>query len=122
LNDYSLGYLFVGIFALVGLAMGLIAFFLAFALRPKRIDSDLATTSYECGIPPKTDSKIKFNIRYIVFALIFVAFDVEAVFLYPWAVKVKELGTYAIFEVTLFIAILLVGYFYAWGRGLLKWD
>jgi len=54
--------------------------------------------------------------------LIFVAFDVEAVFLYPWAVKVKELGTYAIFEVTLFIAILLVGYFYAWGRGLLKWD
>ncbi|NLI39777.1 MAG: NADH-quinone oxidoreductase subunit A [Caldisericales bacterium] len=102
--------------------MGLIAFFLAFAMRPKRIDSDLATTSYECGIAPRTDSKIRFNVRYIVFALIFVAFDVEAVFLYPWAVKVKELGTYAIVEVTLFIAILLVGYFYAWGRGLLKWD
>lgn len=115
-------YLFVGIFVLVGIGFGLFAYFLSWLLRPKRIDSPESVTSYECGIKPEGSADIKFNVRYLIFALIFVAFDVEAVFLYPWAVHAKLLGWYAVGEALLFIGILLVGYFYAWGRGLLKWD
>ncbi len=115
-------YLFVGIFVLVGIGFGLFAYFLSWLLRPKRIDSPESVTSYECGIKPEGSADIKFNVRYLIFALIFVAFDVEAVFLYPWAVQAKLLGWFAVGEALLFIGILLVGYFYAWGRGLLKWD
>jgi len=115
-------YLFVGIFVLVGIGFGLFAYFLSWLLRPKRIDSPESVTSYECGIKPEGSADIKFNVRYLIFTLIFVAFDVEAVFLYPWAVHAKLLGWYAVGEALLFIGILLVGYFYAWGRGLLKWD
>ncbi len=112
----------MGIFFLVGLGMGLVAFFLNFLLRPKRITGEQAETTYECGIPPAKDARIQFNVRYIIFALLFVAFDVEAVFLYPWAVQAKLFGLYALVEVVIFIAIILVGYFYAWGRGMLKWE
>ena len=122
MSYYIYGYLFVAIFAFLGVAAALVAFFLNFVLKPKRLSSKRALAPYECGIDSKSDAKIQFNVRYLVFALIFVAFDVEAVFLYPWAVQAKSLGLYAIIEVAIFIAILLVGYFYAWGRGLLKWE
>ncbi|MBP7732269.1 MAG: NADH-quinone oxidoreductase subunit A [Caldisericia bacterium] len=115
-------YLFAGIFVLVGIGFGLVAYLLAHLLRPKRINSPEAVTAYECGIKPDGDADIKYNIRYLIFALIFVAFDVEAVFLYPWAVNAKLLGWYAAGEAILFVGILLVGYFYALGRRLLQWD
>lgn len=122
METYLYSYLFMGIFLLVGIVMGLLAFFLNFLLRPKRITGVQSETTYECGIAPDKDARIQFNVRYIIFALLFVAFDVEAVFLYPWAVQAKQFGLYALFEVVIFITILLVGYLYVWGRGMLKWD
>ena len=122
LSQYSQNYLFLYIFVAIGLGMGLVAFFLSFLLRPKRIDSEQALTAYECGIPPEKGARIQFNVRYLIYALLFEAFDVEAIFLFPWALQSKSMGLYAIIEVAIFIAILLVGYFYAWGRGLLKWE
>lgn len=122
LSQYSQGYLFLFIFVAVGLFMGLTAFSLSFLLRPKRITSDQALTAYECGIPPEKGARIQFNVRYLIYALLFVAFDVEAVFLFPWAMQSQQFGLYAIMQVAIFIGIILVGYFYAWGRGLLKWE
>jgi len=120
--DYLGNYVAIGIFVLVGVAFGLFAYFLSFLLRPKRITSERAQTAYECGIYPEKDANVKFNIRYLVYLLIFVAFDVEAIFLYPWALKASKLGMYAFVEVSIFIGLILVGWLYAWGRGLLKWD
>ena len=120
--EYLHSYIAVGIFVVVGVGFGLFAYFLSYMLRPKRVHSEEATTAYECGISPEKDAKVKFNVRYLVFLLIFVAFDVEAIFLYPWAVKAKMLGMYAFVEVSIFVTIILIGWAYAWGRGLLKWD
>src|SRR5712671_4472158 len=72
---------------------------------------------YECGIPTKGTSWIQFNVGYYLFALIFLIFDVELVFMYPWAVVVKEVGMVALFEILIFMFILFMGLLYAWKKG-----
>lgn len=77
--------------------------------------------AYECGIPTQGTSWIQFNVGYYLFALIFLIFDVEIVFLYPWAVVLREVGMLAFIEILFFIAILFLGLLYAWKKGALKW-
>jgi NADH:ubiquinone oxidoreductase subunit 3 (subunit A) len=89
-------------------------------LRPSRFSEEKLTT-YECGENPQGSAWIQFNIRFYVFALIFVIFDVEAVFLLPWAVVFRELGMLAYVEGLVFIAILLVALAYVWRKGDLEW-
>ena len=90
------------------------------ALRPSR-QSEEKLTAYECGEDPTGNAWIQFNIRFYVFALIFVIFDVEAVFLLPWAVVFRELGLLAYVEGLVFIAILVVALAYVWRKGDLAW-
>ena len=92
----------------------------AFKIRPRRPDP-IKTATYECGVETEGDALGQFNVRYYVFALLFVIFDVEAVFLYPWAVSMGELGLFAFVEAVLFIGILFIGYVYAWRRRALEW-
>lgn len=109
------------IFFLVGaifVAGGLIT---SWILRPKRWYAEKLST-YECGEEPVGESWIRFNIRFYVVALIFLIFEVEIVFLFPWAVVFKELGMFAFIEAVLFILILGVGYAYVWAKGDLDWD
>lgn len=118
----SFGY--VGILAIVALLFPLGAIF-TFALanhilRLRRPNPPKLTT-YECGMDPIGDAWIQFNTRYYLFALLFVVFDVEAIFLYPWAVAYRQLGLYAFVEMLVFIGILLVGYLYAWNKKALEW-
>jgi NADH:ubiquinone oxidoreductase subunit 3 (subunit A) len=89
-------------------------------LRPSRFSEEKLTT-YECGEDPTGNAWIQFNIRFYVFALIFIVFDVEAVFLLPWAVVFRELGTLAWLEGLVFIAILVVALAYVWRKGDLAW-
>lgn len=77
---------------------------------------------YECGIPTKGPSWIQFNVGYYLFALIFLIFDVELIFLYPWAVVVKSVGWLALIEVVIFFFILFMGFLYAHKKGALKWQ
>lgn len=77
---------------------------------------------YECGIPTIGTSWIQFNVGYYLFALIFLVFDVELVFMYPWAVVVKEVGLVALIEIIVFMFILFMGFLYAWKKGALKWN
>nr|YP_010265853.1 NADH dehydrogenase subunit C [Botrychium ternatum]UHY94422.1 NADH dehydrogenase subunit C [Botrychium ternatum] len=79
-------------------------------------------TSYESGIEPMGDAWIQFQIRYYMFALVFVVFDVETVFPYPWATSFNELGVSAFAEVPTFVSILIVGLVYAWRKGALEWS
>ena len=106
---------------LVG-AVGLFAFVLVLwkLLRPERFDEEKLTT-YECGEEPVGNAWIQFNIRFYVFALIFIVFDVEAVFLLPWAAVFKELGLLAYLEGLVFIGILVVALAYVWRKGDLAW-
>lgn len=102
--------------------VGLMAFVLVLwkVLRPRRLDPEKETT-YECGEEPVGGAWIQFNIRFYVFALIFIVFDVEAVFLLPWAVVFRELGPIAYVEGLVFIAILAVALGYVWRKGDLAW-
>jgi NAD(P)H-quinone oxidoreductase subunit 3 len=79
-------------------------------------------TSYESGIEPMGESWIQFQIRYYMFALVFVVFDVETVFLYPWALNFEQLGVTAFVEALVFVLILVIGLIYAWRKGALEWS
>ena len=106
-------YLAVLIFLGVGTAIVLFTFFLSKLLRPSNPYPE-KTVNYECAELPIGSSWIQFNARFYIFALIFVIFDVEAIFLFPWAVAFGQLGLYALIEMIVFILILFFGYFYAW--------
>jgi NADH:ubiquinone oxidoreductase subunit 3 (subunit A) len=109
------------IFLLIGVGFVAIGLVVAWLLRPNRpYPSKLST--YECGEVPIGDTRVRFNIRFYVVALIFLIFDVEVVFLFPWATVYKNLGWFAFIEMMVFLAILLVGYAYVWRKGDLDWD
>jgi len=113
-------YLAVLIFVFAGVGIVLFTFFMSRLIRPSNPYPD-KTINYECAELPQGSSWIQFNNRFYIFALIFVIFDVEAVFLFPWAVAFGQLGLYALVEMVVFIVILFFGIFYAWRKGALKW-
>jgi NADH-quinone oxidoreductase subunit A len=90
-------------------------------LGPKR-DTKIKLDAFECGIEAKGNARIPFSIKYFLVAILFVLFDVEVIFMYPWAVLFKELGMTGFVEMILFIAFLLVGFLYIIKRGALKWE
>jgi NADH:ubiquinone oxidoreductase subunit 3 (subunit A) len=110
----------VGVFMLLGVGFVLITLWIARFIRPQR-PSAPKLQNYECGEPAIGTAFIQFNPRFYIFALLFVIFDVEVVFLFPWAVAYKSLGLLALIEMLIFIAILLVGLYWAWKKGVLKW-
>jgi NADH-quinone oxidoreductase subunit A len=116
MNEYAA----VLIFLFVGIGVVLFTFFLARLVRPSN-PYKAKNQNYECAEPPIGSGWIQFNNRFYIFALIFVVFDVEAIFLFPWAVAFGQLGLYALIEMIIFIVILLFGLFYAWKKGVLKW-
>jgi len=91
------------------------------ALGPKR-NSQIKLDSFECGIEAKGNARVPFNIKYFLVAILFVLFDVEVIFMYPWAVNFKDLGVNGFIEMIVFIALLLIGFFYIIKKGALKWE
>jgi NADH-quinone oxidoreductase subunit A len=77
---------------------------------------------YECGMDPIGDARARYNVRFYVIAMFFIVFDIEAVFLYPWAVVFKDLGWFGLWEMGTFILVLVVGLVYVWGKGALEWE
>jgi len=108
------------VFLAVGIVFLLVTLVLSSAFRPSKYSAE-KLTSYECGENPTGSPWIQFNIRFYVFALIFIVFDVEVAFLVPWAVAFKKLGMFAFIEGLIFIAILGVGLAYVWAKGDLHW-
>ncbi len=117
LTDFGQVFVFL-IIALLFVAVALIA---ARLIGP-RFPSKSKNSTYECGENTEGDTWIRFNIRYYVVALIFIIFDVEIVFLFPWAVVFRELGLIAFIEMSIFLVILIVGFIYAYFKGDLYWD
>lgn len=119
--QYQNNYLVVIAFLLLGIILPAVALTLGRFLRPNNPTAGKQTT-YESGIEPFHDARIRFNVRYYIFALMFVIFDVETVFLYPWAVAYDKLGIFALVEMLIFVTMLLIGLLYAWKKKVLKWN
>ena len=113
-------WLYIGVFLLVSLALPAVAIGMAGLLSPKK-PNPLKTSTYECGIETYGETWIQFKAQYYIYALIFLIFDIEAVFMFPWAVAFNQLGLYAVLEGELFLLILGGGLIYAWKKGALEW-
>jgi len=111
----------VVIYGLIAIAFGIFTITLGMILRPSKPDPS-KLSPYECGCPPVGDARERFSVHFYIIAMLFVLFDLEAVFMYPWAINYDWLGIFGLAEMFIFILILLVGYFYAWKKGALEWD
>lgn len=116
-----LNYVPIVIFMVIVAGFGAVTLLLGWVLRPSRpYKAKLAP--YESGSPLFSDARVQFPMRYYIIAMFFVIFDIEVVFLYPWAVSFRNLGLVGLIAMVLFIDVLFVGYWYAWGKGALEWD
>ena len=114
------GYDIIAVFLIIGIVFVIFTIFFASLLRPQR-PSKVKLQNYECGESPIGGAWIQYNAGFYVYALIFVIFDVEVVFLFPWAVAFKQLGLFALIEMFIFLLILIIGLAYAWKKGALTW-
>lgn len=113
-------YIPIFIFILVAFGFALFTLFVSQLLHPRRYNK-VKLEPYECGIEPATDARDRYSIRYYLVAMLFVIFDVETIFMFPWAVVLDELALFGFIEMLVFLFILIVGYFYAWRKGALEW-
>jgi NADH-quinone oxidoreductase subunit A len=114
-------YLPILMFLMVATAFGIGALLVGEIFRMKRPYHD-KLMPYESGNPPVGEPRYRFSVKFYIIAMLFVVFDVEAIFLYPWAVTFDRIGLYAFVEMIIFIVILLIGYIYAWKKGAFIWD
>lgn len=114
-------YLPVILFLLVGIAVGIIPQVIGYVLGPNRPDA-AKNSPYECGFEAFEDARMKFDVRYYLVAILFILFDLEIAFLFPWAAVLQELGTTAFWAVVVFLGILVVGFVYEWKKGALDWE
>lgn len=114
-------YLPVLILIIFSAALGLGILVLGYFVRPRR-PYPIKLTPYESGNPPIGEPRQRFSVRFYIIAMLFVVFDVEAVFLYPWAVAYDKIGLYGFVEMVIFIFILIIGYIYAWKKDALTWE
>lgn len=119
--EYSNSYLIIAIFFMLGLALPIVALTFGRLLRPHKPNREKGTT-YESGVEPTGGSWVRFNVKFYIYALLFVVFDVETVFLYPWAVAYDQLGLFALIEMIIFIILLVIGLVYAFKKKVLEWS
>jgi NADH-quinone oxidoreductase subunit A len=113
-------YAFIAIFFVAAVMFPLAPLVLAYFLRPKR-PTPIKQSTYECGLEAIGDLRVQFKVQYYLYALAFVIFDIEVVFLYPWAVAFNQLGLYGFTAAAVFLIILTAGLIYEWRKGALEW-
>ena len=114
-------YLPVILFILVGVAVGVAPQVLGFLLGPNRPDT-AKNSPYECGFEAFEDAHMQFDVRYYLIAILFIAFDLEIAFVFPWALVFRELGVFGLVEMGVFLALLVIGFLYVWKKGALEWE
>ena len=119
-SNYNLNWFFIAVFMVMAIVFPLLPIAIARLIAPRKPGKTKQET-YECGLESKGDAWVQFRAQYYIYALIFVVFDIEVVFLFPWAVAFNQLGLFAFVEMIIFILILVGGLAYAWGKGVLDW-
>ncbi len=114
-------YLPVLIFVLISLAIAVIVIVLGYVLGTRRPDSE-KLSPYECGFESFEDARMKFDVRYYLVAILFIIFDLEIAFLFPWAIVLDEIGLFGFASMAVFLGILVIGFIYEWKKGALEWE
>lgn len=114
-------YLPILIFIIVGTLVGVSMVAIGTLMAPSRPDSE-KNSPYECGFESFEDSRMKFDVRYYLVAILFIIFDLEIAFLFPWAVVLDEIGMFGFLSMMLFLGILIIGFIYEWKKGALEWE
>jgi len=109
------------LFIIVGLTIGVVPLLLGWLLAPNRPDA-AKLSPYECGFEAFEDARMKFDVRYYLVAILFILFDLEIAFLFPWAIVLKEIGMFGFVSMMVFLSILVVGFIYEWKKGALEWE
>ena len=109
------------LFILVGLAVGVGPLVLSRLVSPSRPDAQ-KNSPYECGFEAFEDARMKFDVRYYLVAILFILFDLEIAFLFPWAVVLREIGLFGFVAMMIFLGVLVIGFIYEWMKGALEWD
>jgi len=120
-ESVPLNYLPILLFIGIAVAFGAVSLLAGWFVRPSR-PYRAKLTPYESGSPLFSDARIQFPMRYYIIAMLFVIFDIEIIFMIPWAVRYQSLGLLGLIEMLVFLGILLVGFWYAWKKGALEWD
>jgi NADH-quinone oxidoreductase subunit A len=121
MNELLLDYLPLVIFIAVAAAIALALLIVPFVVAYKKPDPE-KLSAYECGFNAFDDARMKFDVRYYLVAILFIIFDLEVAFLFPWAVAFKDLGAFGFWSMIVFLAVLTVGFIYEWRKGALEWD
>ena len=109
------------LFIVVGLVVGVVPVALGSLIGPNNPDSE-KLSPYECGFEAFEDARMRFDVRYYLVAILFILFDLEIAFLFPWAIVLNEIGTFGFVSMLIFLAILTVGFAYEWKKGALEWE
>jgi len=109
------------LFIIVGLAIGVVPLILGWILAPNRPDA-AKLSPYECGFEAFEDARMKFDVRYYLVAILFILFDLEIAFLFPWAIVLAEIGLFGFVSMMIFLSILVAGFVYEWKKGALEWE
>ena len=117
LRQYLPILIFLGLATVIGLAL----FTLGWILGPRRPDAE-KLSPYECGFEAFEDSRMRFDVRYYLVAILFIVFDLEIAFLFPWAVAFSAIGWFGFWSMIVFLAVLTIGFIYEWRKGALEWD
>ena len=121
LIEFLEDYLSIAIFLFIALSLSIGFIVLNYLFSPKNPDPE-KLSAYECGFEAFTDSRMKFDVRFYLVAILFIIFDLEIAFLFPWAITLGELGALGFWSMIIFLAILTVGFIYEWKKGALDWD
>ena len=119
--DFLNNYLTIIIFLAIALILSLGFLILNFAFSPNNPDPE-KLSAYECGFEPFNDSRMEFDIRFYLVAILFIIFDLEIAFLFPWAITLGNIGLFGFFSMMLFLFILTIGFIYEWKKGALDWE
>ena len=114
-------YLPVLIFVIISLAIAVIVIVLGYVLGTRRPDSE-KLSPYECGFESFEDARMKFDVRYYLVAILFIIFDLEIAFLFPWAIVLNQIGLFGFASMAIFLGILVIGFIYEWKKGALEWE
>lgn len=114
-------YIPILIFVAIGISIGIVPMAIGRLLAPHRPDAE-KLSAYECGFEPFEDSRRKFDVRYYLVAILFIIFDLEIAFLFPWAVALQEIGRFGFLAMMVFLGILIIGFIYEWMKGALEWE
>ncbi len=117
LQEYLPILIFLGVAAGIGVLLMALGFLFGSGTK-----DDEKLSPYECGFEPFEDSRTKFDVRYYLFAILFIIFDLEIAFLFPWAVSLDTVGGFGLIAMAIFLAVLVVGFIYEWRKGALEWD